>query len=62
MEIAVNPLGLGAGIMTAGQTLRPELMLADLLWIGIVGYTLNASLIFAQERLFGRAALVGEAA
>jgi len=48
--------------MTAGQTLRPELMLADLLWIGIVGYTLNASLIFAQERLFGRAALVGEAA
>ncbi len=62
VEIAVNPLGLGAGIMTAGQALRPELMLAYLLWIGIVGFTLNASLIFAQERLFGRAALVGEAA
>jgi ABC-type nitrate/sulfonate/bicarbonate transport system permease component len=60
VEIAVNPLGLGAGIMTAGQALRPELMLAYLLWIGIVGFALNAILIFAQQRLFGRAALVGE--
>src|SRR6202044_4110221 len=54
VEIAVNPLGLGAGIMTAGQALRPELMLAYLLWIGIVGFALNAILIFAQQRLFGR--------
>jgi ABC-type nitrate/sulfonate/bicarbonate transport system permease component len=61
VEIAVNPLGLGTGIMTAGQALRPELMLAYLLWIGIVGFTLNALLVFAQQRLFGRAALVGEA-
>jgi ABC-type nitrate/sulfonate/bicarbonate transport system permease component len=60
VEIAVNPLGLGAGIMTAGQALRPELMLAYLLWIGIVGFALNAVLVFAQQRLFGRAALVGE--
>jgi ABC-type nitrate/sulfonate/bicarbonate transport system permease component len=60
VEIAVNPLGLGAGIMTAGQALRPELMLAYLLWIGIVGFALNAALVFAQQRLFGRAALVGE--
>jgi ABC-type nitrate/sulfonate/bicarbonate transport system permease component len=60
VEIAVNPLGLGAGIMTAGQALRPELMLAYLLWIGIVGFALNAILVFAQQRLFGRAALVGE--
>jgi ABC-type nitrate/sulfonate/bicarbonate transport system permease component len=60
VEIAVNPLGLGAGIMTAGQALRPDLMLAYLLWIGIVGFALNAALVFAQQRLFGRAALVGE--
>jgi ABC-type nitrate/sulfonate/bicarbonate transport system permease component len=60
VEIAVNPLGLGAGIMTAGQALRPELMLAYLLWIGIVGFALNAALVFAQQRLFGRAALVGD--
>jgi NitT/TauT family transport system permease protein len=61
IEIAVNPLGLGNGIMVAGQALRPELMLAYLLWIGIVGFALNAALVFAQQRLFGRAALVGEA-
>jgi ABC-type nitrate/sulfonate/bicarbonate transport system permease component len=61
VEIAVNPQGLGYGVMTAGQALRPELMLAYLVWIGIVGYALNALLIFAQNRLFGRAARVEEA-
>ena len=61
VEIAVNPLGLGAGIMTAQQALRPELMLAYLVWIGIVGYgaQLGADRS-AQRRLFGRAALAGE--
>jgi ABC-type nitrate/sulfonate/bicarbonate transport system permease component len=61
VEIAVNPIGLGAGIMTAGQALRPELMLAYLVWIGAVGFTLNALLVLAQQKLFGRAAQVGEA-
>jgi NitT/TauT family transport system permease protein len=61
VEIAVNPIGLGAGIMTAGQALRPELMLAYLVWIGAVGFALNALLVLAQQRLFGRAAQVGEA-
>lgn len=60
VEIAVNPQGLGYGVMTAGQALRPDLMLAYLVWIGIVGYALNAGLIFAQNRLFGRAARVEE--
>jgi ABC-type nitrate/sulfonate/bicarbonate transport system permease component len=60
IEIAINPLGLGAGMMTAGQALRPELMLAYLLWIGIVGFALNILLALAQRRLFGRAAFVGE--
>jgi ABC-type nitrate/sulfonate/bicarbonate transport system permease component len=60
IEIAINPLGLGAGLMTAGQALRPELMLAYLLWIGIVGYGLNALLLLAQQKMFGRAALVGD--
>jgi NitT/TauT family transport system permease protein len=58
VEIVVNPQGLGAGIMTAGQALRPDLMLAYLVWIGIVGFTLNAALIAAQRRLFGRAAQI----
>lgn len=61
VEIAVNPMGLGAGIMTAGQALRPDAMLAYLLWIGIIGFGLNAALTFAQNRLFGQAArMAGE--
>jgi NitT/TauT family transport system permease protein len=58
VEITANPLGLGAAIMTAQQALRPDLMLAMLVWVGVVGYALNAGLIQAQQRLFGRAALV----
>jgi NitT/TauT family transport system permease protein len=60
VEIAVNPIGLGAGIMTAGQALRPDLMLAYLVWIGAVGFALNALLVLAQNRLFGRAAQAAE--
>jgi ABC-type nitrate/sulfonate/bicarbonate transport system permease component len=59
VEIAINPIGLGAGIMLAQQALRPDLMLAYLFWIGVIGYALNVLLIAAQRRLFGRAALAG---
>jgi NitT/TauT family transport system permease protein len=62
VEITINPIGLGAGIMTAQQALRPDLMLAYLVWIGIVGYALNSGLMLAQRHLFDRAALVGEPA
>jgi ABC-type nitrate/sulfonate/bicarbonate transport system permease component len=62
VEIAINPLGLGAGIMIAQQALRPDLMLAYLVWIGVIGYGLNVLLIIAQHRLFGRAALSGDSA
>ena len=57
-EIAINPIGLGASIMAAQQALRADLMLAYLIWIGAIGYALNASLQLAQRSLFGRAALV----
>jgi len=60
VEIAVNPLGLGAAIMTAQQALRPALMLALLVWIGLVGFVLNAGLVALQRRLFGRFASVEE--
>jgi len=60
VEIAINPLGLGAGIMLAQQALRPDLMLAYLVWIGVIGYALNMLLVVAQNRLFGRAALTGD--
>jgi ABC-type nitrate/sulfonate/bicarbonate transport system permease component len=62
VEITINPIGLGAAIMTAQQALRPDLMLAYLAWIGIVGYLLNSGLVIAQRHLFGRAALVRETA
>jgi ABC-type nitrate/sulfonate/bicarbonate transport system permease component len=55
VEIAVNPQGLGYEAMVAGQALRPALMLANILWIGIVGYALNAALLVAQAHLFGAA-------
>ena len=45
VEIAINPIGLGASIMAAQQALRPDLMLAYLVWIGIVGYLLNDGLV-----------------
>ncbi len=45
-------------MMTAGQALRPALMLAYVVWIGIVGFALNAGLVLAQRRLFGQAARV----
>jgi ABC-type nitrate/sulfonate/bicarbonate transport system permease component len=61
VEIAINPIGLGAAIMTAQQALRPDLMLAYLVWIGVIGYLLNTGLLVAQRHLFGRAALVREA-
>jgi NitT/TauT family transport system permease protein len=61
VEIAINPIGLGAAIMTAQQALRPDLMLAYLVWIGTVGYLLNTGLVVAQRHLFGRAALAREA-
>ena len=62
VEIAINPIGLGAAIMTAQQALRPDLMLAYLFWIGLTGYLLNTGLMVAQRHLFGRAALVGDSA
>ena len=60
VEIAVNPLGLGAGVMTAGQALRPELMLAYLLWIGIVGFALNAMLVSPSSACSAARRCVGE--
>lgn len=59
VEIAVNPLGLGYGILVAQQGLQPAVMLAYLVWTGLLGWAINALLSFAQHRLLGRAATVG---
>jgi NitT/TauT family transport system permease protein len=58
VEIAANPIGLGYNMMLAQQTLRPELMLALLVWLGFVGWAMNHALVWSQHRLFGPAASV----
>ena len=54
VEISANPLGLGHAMMQAQQSLRPDLMLAYLVWIGTVGFAVNAGLHQIERRLFGR--------
>lgn len=61
VEIAANPIGLGYAIMMAQQSLKPALMLAFLIWIGVVGVGMNGLLISMQRRLFGRVGNVGAA-
>lgn len=58
VEIASNPLGLGYNMILAQQTLRPELMLALLVWLGIIGWAFNQLLLWSQKRLFGPAAMI----
>ncbi|HEX6001069.1 MAG TPA: ABC transporter permease subunit [Hyphomicrobiaceae bacterium] len=51
VEIAANPLGLGHNMMLAQQTLRPEVMLALLVWLGVVGWGINRLLLWSEARL-----------
>jgi NitT/TauT family transport system permease protein len=55
VEIALNPQGMGYELMSAQSSLRPEVMFAILLYIGVTGWSVNAALLLAQRRLFGRA-------
>jgi NitT/TauT family transport system permease protein len=55
VEITANPLGLGYAMTIAQQSLQPDLMFALLLWIGLLGWSLNALLLWAESRLFGAA-------
>lgn len=52
VEIAANPYGLGYGMMIAQQSLRPDLMFAFLLWIGLLGWALNEVFMKLQDVLF----------
>jgi NitT/TauT family transport system permease protein len=42
VEIVLNPRGLGYTLMGAQQALRPDIMYAQLVWLGLVGWGLNA--------------------
>jgi NitT/TauT family transport system permease protein len=52
VEITLNPLGLGSGIMLAASALNPAQMLAYLVWIALVGFGMNALLLALQRRFF----------
>lgn len=49
VEIAANPHGMGYAMMIAQQSLDPALMLAWLIWIGVVGYLINAAALRLQR-------------
>jgi ABC-type nitrate/sulfonate/bicarbonate transport system permease component len=55
VEITANPQGLGFGLISAQQNLRPELMFALLLWIGMLGWALTLGLALVERRLFRHA-------
>jgi ABC-type nitrate/sulfonate/bicarbonate transport system permease component len=51
-EIVSNPQGLGHELMIAQETLRPERMLAVLVWVGLIGWGKNAALLALERRMF----------
>ena len=54
-EIAANPFGLGYAMISAGLSLRPDAMYAFLVWLALVGWSLNAGLVALHHGLFGAA-------
>lgn len=61
VEIAANPSGMGYALMIAQQSLAPELMLAWLFWIGVVGYIVNAATLRLQRWVDSKMGVVVEA-
>ena len=47
VEIVLNPRGLGYSMISAQQALRSDLMYAQLLWLGALGWALN----YAAQRV-----------
>jgi sulfonate transport system permease protein len=45
VEMVGNPSGLGYAVVRDQQALRPELMFANVITIGILGIVLNAVLV-----------------
>lgn len=54
VEIAANPHGMGYALMIAQQSLAPDLMLAWLGWIGLVGYLINLLALRLQQAVAWR--------
>lgn len=54
VEIVVNPRGMGYGMIIAQQSLRPDLVYAQLIWIGFVGWAINWGILQLDRRYLGR--------
>jgi ABC-type nitrate/sulfonate/bicarbonate transport system permease component len=50
VEIVLNPRGLGYAMIGAQQSFHADLMYAELIWLGILGWLLNAGLSHAVRR------------
>jgi ABC-type nitrate/sulfonate/bicarbonate transport system permease component len=51
VEIAANPQGLGYGLVIAQQSLHPDLMIAFLMWVGLLGWLLNRAVVEIERRI-----------
>lgn len=54
VEITANPMGLGYALIVAQESMRPDKVFAFIGWIGLIGWSVNASLLSVQLRWFGR--------
>lgn len=54
VEVVANPRGLGYGMIVSAQTLHPDVSLAYLVWIGLLGWALNAGLNRVDARYVAR--------
>jgi ABC-type nitrate/sulfonate/bicarbonate transport system permease component len=54
VEIVLNPQGLGYGMIIAAQSLRPDLMWAEVLWVGFAGWLFNTMLLMIDRRWLRR--------
>lgn len=54
VEIVANPQGLGYGLVTSQVALKPGDMLAYLIWVGLLGWSVNAGLVALERTLVTR--------
>ncbi len=54
VENTANPNGLGYAQIVAQESMKPDRMFVFLIWIGFLGWLVNAVLLRAQQRWFGR--------
>jgi NitT/TauT family transport system permease protein len=51
VEILINPRGLGYGLIIAQQSLRLDVMYAYLLWLAVLGLSVNALVRLADREV-----------